>query len=187
VRVTKFSRLYFQLQVSVPRTEGNEFSLLPTPQALEAEKGSSQRGELINGNYVVRRKKTGAIYGARLIDVVGLLPTPTVMDTGGNLEKMEKRRAKALEKGINGNGIGTTLLELLNKELLPTPSAGSDWKGGSTRSDPRRQDDTLANYIHGILGQPGGTSQLSGRYTLEMMGFPTDWTELPFLRTGAKR
>lgn len=64
--------------------------------------------------------------------------------------------------------------------LLPTPTASSCAKGGCTRTDPKRQNDTLAHAIHGMIGRHGKTSQLNPRFVVEMMGFPTDWTELPF-------
>jgi len=41
---------------------------------------------------------------------------------------------------------------------------------------------SLVNQMHGITnGTPGKTSQLNTRFVAEMMGFPKDWTELPFL------
>ena len=196
---TKFNRLYFQLVPSTPRTEG-----------------------------------TGS----------GLLPTPTVMDTNkGDLEKIDKRRAKALAKGINGNGFGMTIGELANRRMLPTPqtqglkvcnnrktefmdlrllptptasiagqngqtpsvrngthginlsgaihnyakagmlptpTSTSDVKGGCTRKDPSRQNDTLAHAIHGMEGTPGKTSQLNPRFVMEMMGFPPSWCDNAF-------
>jgi hypothetical protein len=48
--------------------------------------------------------------------------------------------------------------------MLPTPTATSDPKGGCTRHDPTH----------------GKTSQLNPRFVAEMMGFPVNWTELPF-------
>jgi len=65
-------------------------------------------------------------------------------------------------------------------EILPTPTATSDPKGGCTRPNPKRQRDTLAHAIHGEIGVPGKTSQLNPRFVAEMMGFPVTWTELPF-------
>lgn len=66
--------------------------------------------------------------------------------------------------------------------LLKTPTA-SDKNGGCTRSNPKMQyGSSLVNQIHGLTnGRPGKTSQLNTRFVMEMMGFPTDWTELPFL------
>ena len=116
----------------------------------------------------------------------GLLPTPLVMDTATNLEKVDERRRKNKERnnGKNGrkyssNGMGTTLNELKLSGLLPTPTANID-KGGCTRPDPKRQNDTLAHSIHHLTnGETGKTSQLSHRFVLEMMGFPPEWCDLP--------
>jgi hypothetical protein len=70
-----------------------------------------------------------------------------------------------LKKCINGQSIK------INPGMLPTPSA-RDWKGeGGNGADLNRTIGTGT----------GTTSQLSPQFVLEMMGFPTDWTELPFL------
>jgi hypothetical protein len=66
-------------------------------------------------------------------------------------------------------------------QMLPTPTATSDPKGGATRTDPKRQRHTLANAMHGDHGVRGKTSHLNPRFVGEMMGFPPNWTELPFL------
>jgi hypothetical protein len=66
--------------------------------------------------------------------------------------------------------------------MLPTPTATSDVKGGCTRTDTKRQNDTLAHAMHQATGaEAGTTSQLNPLFVLEMMGFPPDWTLLPFL------
>jgi hypothetical protein len=61
--------------------------------------------------------------------------------------------------------------------MLPTPTAMDfkargdqpNWKGGD-----------LVSTIHKTTKQPGTTSQLNPRFVAEMMGFPPNWTELPF-------
>ena len=77
------------------------------------------------------------------------------------------------------------LLRGENKQVefttMPTPTAVSDPKGGCTRTDPKRQKDTLVYFIHGELGQPGGTTYLNPRFVAEAMGYPKDWLVLPFL------
>ncbi len=61
------------------------------------------------------------------------------------------------------------------KGMLPTPRT-RDWKG----CEGRRGD--IPSYIEDNMGyQTGKTSKLSPQFVLEMMGFPTDWTLLPFL------
>ena len=61
--------------------------------------------------------------------------------------------------------------------FLPTPTAAS-----CTRTDPKRQNDTLAHAIHGVIGKHGETSQLNPLFVEEMMGFPTGWILTPFLK-----
>jgi site-specific DNA-cytosine methylase len=78
--------------------------------------------------------------------------------------------ARAKEKAINGNGFGQTLGELANRQLLPTPQAADGFKGtkGSAQNSLHREFQT------------GRSSQLNPRFVAEMMGFPPNWTELPF-------
>lgn len=105
----------------------------------------------------------------------GLLPTPICMDTNnGDLTKVDARRKKAIAKNINGNGFGQTLGELAQRGLLPTPNA-RDWKG---RTSDSRNHETLPDFIDKIHGK---NSRLSPQFVMEMMGFPPNWTELPFL------
>ena len=143
-----------------------------------------------------------------------LLPTPVVMDTnGGDLTKIDERRARAKEKGINGNGFGTTVAELAKRGLLPTPMAQNrqtdeektmkrkEKYGGMKRAmylenymalnmlpTPSAGSEKMRGTMTELGGAgnkmrqiPGATSQLNTRFVMEMMGFPPDWTELPFL------
>jgi hypothetical protein len=81
-------------------------------------------------------------------------------------------------QGHNGSA---PLKDLAMNGMLPTPQA-SDWKGSAGPSENWKGDLDLAVQAHEICGVPRGTtSQLSPQFVLEMMGFPTDWTELPFL------
>jgi hypothetical protein len=120
----------------------------------------------------------------------GLLPTPVVMDTnGGNLEKIDQRRARAKAKGINGNGFGVTLTELANRGMLPTPTARdlrSGFSQGSKAFEKRKLQSRGVNLHEHIQREIGQNFQLNPRFVMEMMGFPPDWTELPFLNGGTK-
>lgn len=177
LKATKSHRLYFQLAVSMLPTEGTEFGLLHTPQSRDWKGEGGNQKDL---NWDVKKM---------------LLPTPTVMDTASNQtpEQLDAKRERLKERnnGKNGtkksgNGMGITLGELMVRGLLPTPTATSDPKGGCTREDPKRQSDTLAHSIHGLMGKPGKTSQLNPRFVAEVMGFPPNWTELPF-QNGEKK
>ena len=101
----------------------------------------------------------------------GLWLTPTTREEPVDLDKFKAR----MEKYPNG----TTMPNLATQvqQMLPTPTA-SDYKGGCTRTDPKRQRDTLAHAVHNK--PPGKTSQLSPRFVEEMMGFPPGWTVSPF-------
>lgn len=66
--------------------------------------------------------------------------------------------------------------------LLPTPTA-SDKNTGTTKE---RKDGAsrMSDLKHNIAHQYGRNSQLNPRFVAEMMGFPVDWTVLPFLNGG---
>jgi hypothetical protein len=89
------------------------------------------------------------------------------------LQKIDQRRARALESKKNGNGFGQTIGELANRGLLPTPMA-SDGGGKVTGLENQMSLTKMARK------QTGTTSQLNPRFVAEMMGFPPNWTELPF-------
>jgi hypothetical protein len=124
----------------------------------------------------------------------GLLPTPNAAEGYKGA------------KTYNPNSqMGSSLSAMAGSRMLPTPIAG-DWKGQRrsdgtasmlsgkaslgmlptpTKSDfqPRwktenwQGDSDLPSVINGILGT---RSQLNPRFVAEMMGFPPNWTELPF-------
>ena len=130
---TKYSRMYFQLQVSMLPTEGTEFGLLPTPTA-------SAIGEQQCNNQI-HISKDGVAKPIR-------------------------------ESGIKGNSNLYATLQF--RGLIPTPMA-SDC--GEKITGLKNQD-SLVKMTREITGKP---SQLSPQFVMEMMGFPTDWTLLPFL------
>lgn len=171
LRGTKSRRMYFQLAPSTLPTDETEFGLLPTPRVSGQE------------TYETRAARKGheaaMSYLESAVDFMatrGLLPTPTVMDTNtGDLEKIDARRERAKSKGINGNGFGASIGELANRGLLPTPAAQDC--NNSTLPPSQIERDTLP----GALLRTGETSRLSPRFVMEMMGFPPDWTLLPFL------
>lgn len=116
----------------------------------------------------------------------GLLPTVTKVqrDHPERVEALLATGAKTIQSRNCGENRPNSILDAVNfYGLLPTPTATSDKKGGCTRTDESRQNDTLAHAVHGVLGEPGKTSQLNPPFVAEMMGFPPDWLELPFQST----
>ncbi len=111
----------------------------------------------------------------------GLLPTPAAQEgfnsgtgepyvTGTGTVRMKNKDGSSSRLGLEG---------VMKSGLLPTPTASSDPKGGCTRKDSNRQNDTLAHAMHAYTnGQPGTSSQLSHQFVLEMMGFPTNYLDI---------
>jgi hypothetical protein len=99
---------------------------------------------------------------------LGLLPTPTASDP-----KFEHTPPK-----YNG-----TLSQQIQAGLLPTPVA-RDWKGPEGNEYKRMRGEESQFQTQSLPGwamsQNGKPSQLNPQFVAEMMGFPTNWTELPF-------
>ena len=116
----------------------------------------------------------------------GLLLTPTTIDIKPNANRFQKRteyRASVGRKWSPGN-----LTEQVF-QMLPTPTA-TDYKGaysenamisknGIDRSALLRNVYILTNQTW--KQEDGTTSQLNPHFVEEMMGFPKNWTALPFL------
>jgi hypothetical protein len=165
------------------RTEGIEYgSLLKTPSAMDAysENLSKKEQKMGNSGTLAQEVSTGFVYQR------GLLPTPTTMD------HMNPKTDKAIEKEMTVTRPGRTQLSNLRdvvvRRMLPTPSAEDNRDRGKI-SDPAVQRRIamgkqvgLTCYMKEIGFQTTGqNSQLNPLFVLEMMGFPSDWTLLPFL------
>jgi hypothetical protein len=100
----------------------------------------------------------------------GLLKTPTAADAfTGNLSKKEQKMGNS---GTLAQEILTGFME--KRGLLPTPLASEGGKMSGSETENQMSMTELIRREH------GQTSQLNPRFVLEMMGFPPDWTELPF-------
>jgi hypothetical protein len=124
--------------------------------------------------------KNGTKYNGLASQVVyGMLPTPTMFDY--NTPRSPEAWQRAKEK--HGDALQVPLKQLAANGMLPTPAA-RDYKGANSLEHLRgengnkmKHDGQLPNFIK--LGT-GSTSQLNPRFVAEMMGFPVNWTELPF-------
>lgn len=138
-----------------------------------------------------RRKgyRNGTTYNSLYSQLVYgvLLPTPQAVDSsigaviGQNDQFIQTKNGtfrKVNQNGTNGSvGLGRIF------HLMNTPTA-SDWKGGSTRKQTAFQRASLRGEIHADYGT-GRTSQLNPLFVEEMMGFPTYWILLPFIKEAA--
>lgn len=70
----------------------------------------------------------------------------------------------------------------MDVKLLPTPTA-RDYKGESINNSKFRRGlrATPGGTLPDVISTVGNASQLSPLFLAEMMGFPPDWTVLPFL------
>jgi len=162
LKATKCSRFYFQLVPSMRRIEEIEYGLLPTPQAIDGNgKGRPMRPKPGRKDYTKAGNWRGDL---KDFVIVGLLPTPKV----GGKEGYATRAARQGHKKAISH-----LESFVEYAMLPTPQAME----GEKITGKENQDSLTKR----ARQQTGKTSQLNPRFVAEMMGFPPNWTELPFL------
>ena len=170
LRGTKFGRMYFQLVPSTPPTDGTEFGLWPTPDTIQRGRPEiAQEMKDKNLPLYTRRDKAGNARQFSIVDFAiykGMIPTPTAMDATSATATMKSTQVK------EGSMHSMTLTRLL---CTPTAQASR----GNT-SDKRGKGN-LTDQIAEMDLTTSKTSQLNPRFVAEMMGFPPNWTELPFL------
>lgn len=105
-----------------------------------------------------------------------LLPTPVASDCGSG------RVNKSLSKGATAR---PTLALAARMGLLSTPTACDAKNNSFPLSHAKRKSGVVHDVMISHPSRTGKGSQLNPRYVAQMMGFPPDWTELPF-RHGAK-
>jgi hypothetical protein len=157
----------------LPNLATQVMGLLKTPCAADAytENLSKKEQKFGNSGTLAQEIQSGFVEQRW----PGLLPTPTMYDynSARHPELWEKDKKKYADKGINLQ-CGLKQMNVLG--MLPTPQA-RDWKG----CEGRRHD--VPSYIQDSMRLGTGTTsqQLNPQFVLEMMGFPPNWTELPFL------
>lgn len=153
--------------------------------------------------------KKGQKFGLDLTQLarVGLLPTPQAIDGSGKGRDLRLKTGN--RDPLSPGSWRGDLKDFAHMKLLPTPKANDAEKRGQISADPRNGVPGLA--MNGLLPTPaaqdgqnatfpisqkdrdtvpgfimrnqeiGKASHLNPRFVLEMMGFPSDWTLLPFL------
>jgi hypothetical protein len=163
--------MYCQLQVSAHLTEGIGFGLLlKTPSAMDSysENLTKKEQKFGHSGTLAQEVQSGFIYQR------GLLPTPTAMDSTNATATMKSSQVK------EGSMHSVTLTRAMSMGMLPTP-ATRDYKGARSTEALEEAGRNQTNSLPDAFAQTGKTSQLNPLFVLEMMGFPPDWTELPFL------
>jgi hypothetical protein len=173
---TKYNRMYCQLVPSAHRTEGIEFGLLlKTPTKMDGEV-SSGKANPVSGNSGTLAQEIMSGYKPTM-QKLGLIPTPTAMDATGATANMKSSQVK------EGSMHSVTLSRAFQKGILPTPTT-RDWKGAQANEYKEMRGEATEYKMQSLPGLVnkaiGETSHLNPRFVAEMMGFPQDWTELPF-------
>jgi hypothetical protein len=108
----------------------------------------------------------------------GLLPTVKTLDH----HKQRKLDANGENRSqTTGTKYGVHLTQMAKAGLLPTPNA-CDWNTARSPEALARAKEKHGSALQDTLRQRAGQgSQLNPRFVAEMMGFPVNWTELPFL------
>jgi hypothetical protein len=174
IKGTKYSRFYCQLAVSTHHTNDTESGLLLTPSLVQIAETPEEYQERQTKRTQEGKNQTphpNNKYNCLLSQILysGMLPTPKVGGQGNSHQRMKEGRIDDL----------TTMARF---GMLPTP-ATQNYKGASSiealqkRGRLKAKADNLADQF----AVNGKTSQLSPQFVMEMMGFPIDWTLLPFL------
>ena len=159
-KAMQYNRFLFLLQVSAHRTKDKEFGLLLTPTTKEdpvnLEKFKKRMEKYPNGTTMPNLAT----------QVMGMLPTPKALEAPSASWENRKKDSKFKP--------GVTLTDLMIWGMLPTPTTRD--ANGIENSPSQKGKFRLA----ADLGD-GTTSQLNPHFVGEMMGFPENWTESPFL------
>ena len=193
-RDMRFNRTLYRLAVSALPTEGTDAGLLPTAQTQGLKQCKNGKtvfmplsllptptaNEYKSTSNKLYLTKTGTIrkhtsdgksgqVGLEILATKGMLPTPSARDWKGPTNP-------GIVKPGSGYRYGNTFPDSI-RGMWPTPKA-NDFRSGM----PNRVGTEHTQQLNDTVSSPTGTtSQLNPRFVAEMMGFPVDWTVLPFL------
>ena len=125
------------------------------------------------------KKINGNGFGPTLSELAqrNLLPTPTI---SGSETYATKSKREGHEMALST--LDSMMDYIRTHGMIPTPQA-TDYKGGATVESYKKRGRGSSNDLRTWVAfqeDSGKTSQLNPRFVLEMMGFPPNWTELPF-------
>jgi len=205
LRATKSHRFYFQLVPWAQSIEETEFGLLPTvlthdskgAGSLERKRNSPELNDMAyrgllptpttqeatsecqlsgSGRRLISDGKDTRSLNIGRMATMGLLPTPRAVTIEESTDSWDARKKRREEEGKQMPT--PNLHQLAVQGMLPTPQASD--KNMRWKTDNWEGSD-LGSHINEALGT---RSHLSPQFVLEMMGFPVDWTALPFQSGG---
>ena len=166
---TPSNRLLFQLAPQARHTDATEFGLLLTPttreEVMDMDKFKTRMEKYDNGTTVPNLAT----------QIHAMLPTPTAYDwnTPRKPETFKKAQERHKAKGVN---LQNPLKQMASDGMLPTPTAFQAQANPSIDRGKGNLSDKIAKQFK--IG--GKTSRLSPLFVEQMMGFPKNWTALPF-------
>jgi hypothetical protein len=202
---TKFNRLLFQQHPKTLRTEEIEFGLLPTPTSVQRDHPERVEALKATGATEVYSRNNGGSRPNSIIDFMNfheMLPTPNARDwkdsigSGTDAPSIGLTRGYSLGQkinsflptptGLNGDAYADNspnshlrhtpnIATLAAKGMLPTPTC----QDAKMKENSPSQQHKIHELSIAVAG--GSNSLLNPRFVAEMMGFPPNWTELPFL------
>jgi len=134
-----------------------------------------------NGSFTNVRRKDGMRFGASLNDIAAakLLPTPTTQEI---VHKDAEITPNGRRKSKSGDSHSINIANLAHRGLLCTPTAQAS--RGNT-SDARGKGN-LTDQIAEMKISDKEVTSLSPKFVAEMMGYPSNYTELPFMTKSDK-
>ncbi len=138
-------------------------NFLPTPEANNYKNGHRTLSPRIE-----RKLKQGWAVGLNDQATLGMLPTPNAVE-GTKYAKTYNPKSQ----------MGSGLTAMAVNGMLPTPVACLDGVYADKNPKSNRHSKSIATVAYEV---GGGNSQLSPLFVEEMMGFPTGWILLPFLK-----
>ena len=175
---TKYNRSYFQLAVlALPTDEIESGSwLLKTPTKMDGEVSSGKKNPK-SGDSGTLAQEVMSKYPPTM-SKLGLLPTPMAQSRETDKEKTLKRKEK-----YGGMKRAMYLENYLAMGMLPTPCT-RDYRGANSMDHLQGKNGNKMTHEHQLPNfvklKTGSNSQLNPQFVAEMMGFPSNWTELPF-------
>lgn len=153
-KATKQGRLLFQLVPSVPRIDGTDAPLWPTPNACKVGMDTS-----------VMKSGDGRSKPNKLGWAVAIWPTPTARSWASPSQTATRQ---------GGQDLQTTV------QMYPTPTTGAGLCGGTGNYQQLKALEAVGEITpeerRSMASGNGG--QLNPEWVEAMMGFPPGWTEL---------
>jgi len=173
----KHKRFLFQLAPRTPHTEEIEFGLLPTPTTQEPTSicNLTENGRRMTNNGADHgtQYKQGGRSLKNYMSHHQMLSTPMAQNRETTLEKTLDRKEK-----YGGEKRAMYLENYAVMGMLPTPTVNDMKNATLPPSRLERQDSIVKRILQ--TTQIGINSQLNPLFVAEMMGFPLNWTVLPF-------